>query len=221
MIEKLQNLISQFNYKKDLFNDLPLFKNNKKWKWEGKDYPRVQSLLFFEEIYNSKYSNLKNLLTFNGYEDPEVEIVKPTLHVDIAYENDPKNNDLHNLNINHGEEFDFVLLNQTVEHLYDPISCLKNIKRYMKNKSAIYINAPANNIPHGEPHHFYTGFTPMGIGAILEVAGFNVSHVGYWGNKKYTDFIFNYNTWPDYRQMGNLVNTKECPCIVWAIGEKI
>jgi SAM-dependent methyltransferase len=221
MIQKLQNLINKFYDKKDLFYNLPPDRNNRKWKWEGKDYPRVQSLLFFEEIYNLNCSRAQNLLTFNGAEDPEVEIVGALKHFNVEYEEDIVNHDLHNLNLDYGEIFDFVLLNQTVEHLYDPITCLKNIKKYMKNNSCIYINAPANNIPHGEPHHFYTGFTPMGIGAILEAAGFNVFSIGYWGNRKYVDFIFKHNTWPDYRQMGNLINTKECPCIVWAFGEKI
>lgn len=226
-IQKLQSIIQQFETYCDLNGPLPLDQNTNNWKWEGKDYPRIRSLQEFKEIILMIPNTIKNVLTFNGAQDPEIEILKNfgcvDNHIDIDYESNPEKHDLHNLSLDDKllNSFDLVLLNQTIEHLYDPILCLKNILPYIRKGGYIYVNAPSNNIPHGEPHHFYTGFTPLGMGAILEAAGYNCIVIGYWGNSAYTDFIFKYNTWPDYRQLPqNMENQKTCPCIVWGWGVK-
>ena len=56
----------------DKYKNLPLDFNNKNWKWEDKDFPRVISLLefksFLEKIGNPIF---QNVLSFNGANDPE------------------------------------------------------------------------------------------------------------------------------------------------------
>ena len=64
-IQELYNKFITVNYTeeyKERYVDLPIHKNNKAWKWEGKDFPRVISLLEFE-TYILKYNfDIKNLL---------------------------------------------------------------------------------------------------------------------------------------------------------------
>jgi hypothetical protein len=58
---KIQELYKKFvavNYTdeyRDRYVNLPLHKNNRKWRWEGKDFPRIISLLEFER-YIEKYN---------------------------------------------------------------------------------------------------------------------------------------------------------------------
>lgn len=224
-ISTILNSIKDFEYRySQKYNILPLGRNNRKWTWEEKDYPRVQSLLHFEDIINYLGGKIKleKLLTFNGKDDPEVEILAPSEHLDINYEDDPAHHDLHTLELLPELEghFDIIMINQTLEHVYDPILCLKNVRKYLKTDGLLYINVPSNNIPHGEPHHFYTGFTPIGVGALLEASGYEIGSMGYWGSQHYINFLFAHNTWPDYTQLPVMHNDKKCPCISWAFGVK-
>jgi len=202
------------------YNTLPFERNTYNWKWEDKDFPRVQSLLHFEDdIRLNGARDLKTGLIFNGETDPETEILK-LQYTNIDYEADPNKHDLHNLRIE-DKQYDFAMLNQTIEHLYDPIRCLKNVAKHIRPGGMVYLNAPANNMPHGEPHHFYTGFTPAGIGMVLDSAGFKVKSVGYWGSYHYLELLFRMRRWPDYKDLPHYIgNDIGCPCIVWAWGEK-
>ena len=109
-----------------------------------------------------------NVLSFNGNNDPEYEYINCKTITNYNYEDDKINNDLHNLNL-HRTDFDFVMLNQTIEHLYDPITCLKNIYKHLNKNAIFYANVPANNKPHSTPEHYYTGITPTGLGVIAEL----------------------------------------------------
>ena len=108
------NILDAFKYV-----PLPMHRNNKKWKWEGKDFPRVIALLEFEEYMKNNNSHFKKALCFNGADDPEFEYITADNTEIIHYEKDPVNNDLHNLNLP-DRDYDFCMLNQTLEHLYDP-----------------------------------------------------------------------------------------------------
>ena len=52
---------------------LPLEKNIRNWKWEGKDFPRVIALLEFEKFINGHNLASNKGLALNGI-DPEWEI---------------------------------------------------------------------------------------------------------------------------------------------------
>jgi hypothetical protein len=87
--DKIIELYEQFvkaNYNTDFterYNPLPVHKNNKKWRWEGKDFPRVISLLEFERYINKYNFQINDLLIFNGEDDPEIEYLDDrikTLH---------------------------------------------------------------------------------------------------------------------------------------------
>jgi|TARA_R110000796_G_scaffold240591_1_gene361726 SAM-dependent methyltransferase len=211
----LKNNIEDYKYV-----PLPIAKNINKWRWENKDFPRVISLLEFQEFFAKNNYNFEKVLCFNGDSDPEFEFLPYKTKKIIHYETDPTNNDLHNLNLL-DKDYDFCMLNQTLEHLYDPILCLKNINSHLKKGGIFYCNLPVINIPHMTPLHHYTGFTPTGLGCIAEAAGFEIISLGSWGNKEYILKLFEELTWPSYQDLINPgLNQKEYPVISWIFGRK-
>jgi SAM-dependent methyltransferase len=200
------------------YSELPLEFNNKNWKWENKDFPRVIALLEFKKFMENNNNFFNNVLSFNGSTDPEYEYIKFNNRINYDYDKDKINNDLHNLNLNK-KDFDFVMLNQTIEHLYDPIRCLQNVYKHLNKGAIFYANVPVNNIPHSTPEHYYTGITPTGLGVMTEIAGFEILEIGQWGNFDYLTKIFTIG-WTDYRNSLSH-NEINCPLITWIFARKV
>ncbi len=206
------------NQNKLKFHPLPIERMTH-YQWEGHDFPRIIAIMEFEDYVKEYNLSSKKGLAVNDI-DPEWLFIKHDQIKLIDYAADPKNNDLHRLRIAE-RDFDFIMVNQTLEHVYDPILCLQNLARIMKKNGILYFNVPANNIPHSTPYHHYTGFTATGIGCILQAAGFEILSIGQFGNKEYLDFIFKNHTWPDYTQLINPgINEFENPAIIWAFAKK-
>jgi SAM-dependent methyltransferase len=198
---------------------LPMYKNKGPWKWEGKDFPRVIAVLEFERFVLEKGLSSKKGLAINGV-DPEWDFLPHKTIQHICYDDDPDLYDLHTLEMEE-KDYDFILLNQTLEHLYDPIRCLKNIYRHMRKGGIIYINVPANSIPHSTPYHYYTGYTPVGLGAVLVTAGFKILSIGQWGNLEYLKAMQSTYKWPDYRRfLQPNYNDISHPIITWIFAVK-
>lgn len=192
---------------------VPLPSNDKKWKWEEKDFPRVIALLEFAEFI--KDYSFNRVLSFNGMSDPEYEFLVFKDFVNYDY----PEQDLHVLDLP-DRDYDFVMLNQTIEHLYNPILALKNIYRYLKIGGIFYANVPVNNIPHDTPLHFYTGVTATGLGAMVKLAGFDIIKIGQWGNKIYCRQMYD-NLWSDYTYHNEPgYNDLDCPLITWVFAVK-
>lgn len=182
------------------YNRLPLEKNNKKWRWEGKNFARIITILEFERLIHKYNISSEKLLTFNGADDPELEYLDFKERINIDYDEKTGKNDLHNIDADNICA-DFVILSQTLEHLYDPILALQNIYTALKQGAYIFASIPVVNIQHSTPFHYYMGFTPTGLGSIFESAGFKIVEIGQWGNQKYIDFIFARGTWPDFKDL--------------------
>jgi hypothetical protein len=90
----------------------------------------------------------------------------------------------------------------------------------MKPGGIVYMNLPSMNMPHSTPLHYYTGFTPVGLGCIFKQAGFEILDIGFWGNSNYYDFVLNKGIWPDYRQMTNYSYEKDKEAITWIFAIK-
>ena len=219
VIEDIYNNYVKINYNSTYLNKyvpLPMQFNNKKWRWENKDFPRIISLLEFKNYMLEYDKTFENVLSFNGTTDPEYEYINYKNCDNFNYDDDNIKYDLHNLNLNK-KDYDFVMINQTIEHLYDPIRVLKNIYDHMCIGGIFYTNVPVNNIPHSTPYHFYTGVTPVGLGMMVKLAGFEILKIGQWGNKKYLNKMFE-SGWTDYNYNDNPgYNDINCPLITWCL----
>lgn len=102
---------------------------------------------------------------------------------------------------------------------------MRQLYRKMTPGGHVFTSAPAVNMQHMTPIHFQH-FTPMGIAAVFQQAGFEVLHVGQYGNRVYEEFVLKHHVWPDCRELaaampgGELVNEKENPDQVWILARK-
>ena len=91
----------------------------------------------------------------------------------------------------------------------------------MRPGGILYFNVPANSIPHDTPFHHFTGFTPVGVGAVVKAAGFEILHIGQWGNVGYLKKMFETHKFLDYRAVENPgLNDFNCPIIAWVFAKK-
>ncbi len=222
-IQKIYNNYVKPNHNNEnryRYQVLPQSKNGDFWPWENKDLPRVIALLEFERFVKETNISYKKGLAINGL-DPEWHYLPQENIVRIDYLQDPIKYGLHRLDLP-DKNFDFVMVNQTFEHVYDPIRCLENIYKHMRPGGILYFNVPANTIPHDMPFHHYNAFTAVGIGAIVKAAGFKILTIGQWGNSEYLQEMHKTNSWPDYQEFeGPTINDmKYCAIIVWIFAVK-
>lgn len=201
------------------YETLPLHRNTGSWKWEGKDLPRVIALLEFDRFIVQHNIVSKKGLAVNGL-DPEWDYIKSETIKEILYDEETENYDLHTLNLPE-KDFDFVMVNQTLEHVYNPVLCLKNIYAHMRRGGILYLNVPVNSFLHGMPFHHYTGLTPVGLGTVVKAAGFRILTIGQWGNLEYLTHMHTSKEWPDYRRFNKAgLNDIDNPIITWIFAIK-
>jgi len=192
-------------------------------QWSKRDCPRLFSVLEFRE-WSKKYGfDIGNKLFYTYKKDFELPYIHYTEKYFLDYETN-KNNDLHTLDSNKvGNDFDFVLFNHTLEHLYNPLVCMKNLYSILKPGGFLYTAVPILSIPHDTPFHF-SGFTPMGLAVLCKLAGFDIKEVGYWGNKKYLELMYKDVYWPDIFEMMDqnkiVKNDPEVPVQTWILVQK-
>jgi SAM-dependent methyltransferase len=201
------------------YSFLPFEKNNGIWRWENKDLPRVIAVLEFQKFMEENDLYFKDVLSINSPQDPEYEFLKYKNLYNYNYLDDKINHDLHNLNLDK-KDFDFFMSNQTIEHVYDPCLCIRNIYDHLKPGGIMYLNLPSINMAHDTPHHHYVGITPTGLGCIVKQAGFEILDIGFWGNTDYINFIFNQNDWPDYQKVINYKSEINKEVITWVFAKK-
>lgn len=98
------------------------------------------------------------------------------------------------------KSFDVVTLNNSLEHLYDPLGTLKQIYKILKDDGILLITVPniesigmkifsANWYPLQPPRHLYH-FSPSTISAALEKTGFSITEIkhSYWVHNYYSLF---------------------------------
>ncbi|UCC94817.1 MAG: methyltransferase domain-containing protein [Candidatus Omnitrophota bacterium] len=171
---------------------------------------------------------MRKLLCFSGSGDPELEYLDYNEIMCIDYNLETGEGDLHTLDLPE-KDFDFVMVNQILEHVYNPFLCLENIYSHMRPGGFIYANVPTINILHMSPEHYYTGYTPVGFGAIFKSVGFEILEMGQWGNLEYIEKLFKTHKWPDYRQLTKslfpfrrrpITNEFENPAVCWVLAQK-
>lgn len=184
-------------------------------KWM--DPPRVTSIIDFKEwIVKHKLIEIDNLLATCST-DPELKYLK---FKNVTWVQYPPH-DLHTLDVAK-KDHDFAIFNQTIEHLHTPFLALNRIREHLKDGGYVYTTVPTINIPHLTPIHF-NGYTPTGLCALMESCGFDVVECGYWGNRKYIEYIFSHGDWCNYSQIldnGKLTYDPVCQAQTWVLARK-
>jgi SAM-dependent methyltransferase len=218
-------------YKKYVVKDAEYFKKSdkrykslseaQKQKVVCHDFPRIAALFDFED-WIEKY-NLKevNSLLSTSKTDIELEYIK-TDHIEFYEYSEGDINDLHTLNINK-KDFDFVIFNQTLEHLYNPFISMKNLYDHLKPGGYLYTTVPTVNMPHMLPFHYW-GVTPLGLCMLSKSVGFDICECGQWGGYSYLGYIFTYGEWPShdvvFNPNGIIENSELCQAQTWILVQK-
>lgn len=161
--------------------------------WFDKDFPRLASIFDFEDwVEKYQLKKIDNLLS-TCHTDPELKYIdsKNTFFCDYS---ENKKYDLHTLNLKF-KEYDLIIFNQTLEHLYNPFIAMESLYNHLKVGGYLYTTVPTLNIPHMIPFHFW-GITPIGLCMLSKSVGFNILECGYWGNLEYINYIFSHSKWP-------------------------
>jgi len=153
------------------------------------EFPRIIILLEFERLLEKHgIAHARKVLMLNGGPTGDPELQRLTYdHVDAAdYEADPRRYDLHRPEFA-ASDYDFVILSQTLEHLYDPVEALGHLYAAMAPGGYIWASTPTVSQQHSLPNHFATGFTPIGMACLFAHTGFEVVEIGQWGNSRYAN----------------------------------
>lgn len=186
-------------------------------KYENLDPPRVASIIDFKGWIEKFGIKTGDKLLYTCEEDPELCYIDYKRKTYLPY----PPYDLHDFDLEE-KNHDFVIFNQTIEHLYNPFIALKNLYNHTKIGGFLYTSVPIINIPHMTPIHFW-GVTPIGLCLLMMSVGFNVLDCGYWGSQKYIDYIFTNNNWPGYKDISinyNLGYNNTCQAQTWILVQK-
>ena len=78
------------------------------------------------------------------------------------------------------ERFDFINCQQVLEHLPDPGRALSELRRVLAPRGRLIVSAPHLSRLHELPHDYFR-YTPNGLRALLDRAGFTEAEVGTYG----------------------------------------
>ena len=192
--------INYFN--ETITDNCPVKKWNNSWKF--KDAPRCKCVLDFINWINKYNISNCDILGYTSEDDPEIEFItvkKKILHLYSKNEIDENklHNDLHTFEPDN--LYDFFIFNQTLEHLYNPLMCVKQIFKTIKPGGYVFTSVPTINIPHDTPFNFYNHY-PMGLAMLFLSAGFEILETGQWGNQNYIVKLFSTHSWSDIYQVG-------------------
>ena len=192
-----------------------------KIKWQNRDFPRLASIFDFED-WIKKYNLEKvNKLLCTYETDDELDYIQANT-VDIIDYSKNKEYDLHTLDLK-DKDYDFIIFNQTLEHLYNPFLSMKKLYEHLNPNGYLYTTVPIINIPHIVPFHFW-GITPMGLCILSKNASFDILECGYWGNLEYINHIFSTNAWTHTNNVMNsdgvIENIDHCQSQTWILLKK-
>jgi hypothetical protein len=169
-----------------------LTRHLKNLEFKNFSYHRKWSLLEFRRFVKKYNLSSDHCVNFNG-EDPECKELPTEKLTILNFDDKSQENDLHT--INYKDFCDFIIVSQTLEHVYNPFKCVKNIFEMLETGGCFYTSVPTINRLHGYPFNFTTGFTPSGLMMLLVENGFEILEVGQWGNRKYISKLFKSRLW--------------------------
>lgn len=124
------------------------------------------------------------------------------------------------------EKFDLITFGQTLEHLYDPVLCLRNLYDALAPGGFLFTSVPMLNHVHMAPY-FFSMPTTWGLALWCKTAGFEVLRVGQFGNAQQVENIHKNPTWwPKTKAYFNasrvpqIINNPWTPVDIWVLARK-
>jgi SAM-dependent methyltransferase len=113
---------------------------------------------------------------------------------------------------------DVVFCEQVLEHVRHPTRAARNLWRLLRPGGLAIVSVPFMIRIHREPEDYWR-FSPAGLEALLEDAGFQVEQVRSWGNRP--SVLSNLWFWFPYIPFLNpLRDNPEVPQVVWAFARR-
>jgi len=224
-IEEVEEIYQKYVVKPDEYyrksnDEYQKLSQNEKAEWFGRDFPRLASIFDYRE-WIEKY-NLKHVGKLLSTCRTDFELASLTYdHITICDYLVDKKYDLHTMDLE-DKDYDMIIFNQTLEHLYNPFIAMKNLYNHLKPGGYLYTTVPTINIPHQEPFHFW-GMTPTGLCVLGASVGFDIMESGHWGNLSYINHIFTHNGWPNTANVmtnNQIENVEHCQSQTWALFKK-
>ena len=114
--------------------------------------------------------------------------------------------------------YDIVIAEQVFEHLRRPDRALANIFGMLRRGGVLVVTTPFLIKYHPEPLDLCR-WTPMGLRALLEDAGFTVLAAEGWGNRACASA--NFDAWAEFDPARHsLENEPDVPVSVWAFARR-
>jgi len=215
-----KHVVKPYEYYRKANDEYHKLSNQEKLEWFPKDFPRLASLFDFKEWVVKYNLNYVNKLLVTCETDCELKYIKSDKFTVCDYEKNKKY-DLHTIDLN-DKDYDMIIFNQTLEHLYNPFIAMKNLFDHLRPGGYLYTTVPTINIPHMIPFHFW-GMTPTGLCVLGSSVGFKVLECGYWGNLSYINHIFTHFSWPNTENVminDNIENVDHCQSQTWVLFQK-
>lgn len=115
-------------------------------------------------------------------------------------------------------QFDLVIAEQVFEHIRNPGSAARNVRRMLRAGGVFLVTTPFLIKLPPMPLDLWR-WSPAGLQAMLEDAGFVQVEVGAWGNRACVAGNFDY--WPEYDSAAHsLDNEPDFPLVVWGIARR-
>jgi SAM-dependent methyltransferase len=116
------------------------------------------------------------------------------------------------------KNFDLIIAEQVFEHVRYPAQAARNVYRMLRAGATFLITTPFMIRIHPMPGDFWR-WTPSGLEALLEDAGFVSIRVGDWGNRSCV--TANLADWPMFDpERHSLVAEPDVPLVVWATAKR-
>jgi SAM-dependent methyltransferase len=120
-----------------------------------------------------------------------------------------------------GSTYDVVICEQVLEHVIDPVKAARTLNDLLVPGGIAIVSTPFMIKVHELPQFGmfdYWRFTPRGLEALLERAGFEVETVGSWGNREC--LVSNLDGWARFKPWMPMHDEPDIPQQVWAFARK-
>jgi len=185
-------------------------------------YNRVASLFDFDQLSQLEgFKNINKLCIISGSDkEPELNFVKAKeVFVTSLEKGYDLTDDWMNENFHDKKSimsFDFVMCNQVLEHVPDPVKSFRNIASMAKPGAYIWISIPVINRIHDEPNFYSSGYHPRFLRYLGDTNGLETVHVNAWGSLKYKLFAVSRN-WLPLRKLKIGLTTNTNWIFPWSI----